>query len=245
MHYLSAAPATATGARSTTPDSSHSSTGVAEDYFTYISQTQQQPRPADIHTGGQETDVPIPEIRLAPPTAAGGTTTSQNQNDEEVVSIQVTPHEEEETKPTSVMVKGIRVPVKFYIAVQEVWHTLFPTLQGWMDKTAFSRISSLVAVPVVLVFTLTLPVAEDVKVDDVEVVDDQPDKGYLAVPPANEDETSVDVMMEEEPPATVWCKWLLAVQAVVASTFVTGIMARESIFIKRKVESFYSSFNLL
>lgn len=166
-----------------------------------------------------ETDRPIPEIRLAPAAA-------QPQNDEEVVSIPVTPSEE--TKPTSVMVKGIRVPVNLYVAVQEVWQTLFPTLQGWMNKTTFSRLSSLIAVPVVLVFTLTLPVAEDVKVDDVEVVDDQPDKGYLAVPPsANEDETSVDVMMEEEPPATVWCKWLLVVQAICATTFVTAIMTRK------------------
>jgi hypothetical protein len=51
---------------------------------------------------------------------------------------------------------------------------LFPTLQEWSSKSWFSRLSSLVAMPLVLAFTLTLPVAEseDVKIDQVEVMDD-------------------------------------------------------------------------
>ncbi|KAG1060746.1 hypothetical protein G6F42_027879 [Rhizopus arrhizus] len=56
--------------------------------------------------------------------------------------------------------------------LDDVCCTLFPTLQDWSSKTAFAKLSALVAVPLVLIFTLTLPVAEgdEVKVDDIEVL---------------------------------------------------------------------------
>ncbi|KAI7852520.1 Sodium/calcium exchanger protein-domain-containing protein [Circinella umbellata] len=58
--------------------------------------------------------------------------------------------------------------------VDSVGQTLFPTMQDWCDKSFLAKLSSFVAVPLVLVFTLTLPVAEpeDVKVDGIEVLDD-------------------------------------------------------------------------
>ncbi|KAG1521954.1 hypothetical protein G6F47_002598 [Rhizopus delemar] len=47
--------------------------------------------------------------------------------------------------------------------------SLFPTLQDFRKKTTFSKVNAIIAAPFVLVFTLTLPVAElkEQKVDDV------------------------------------------------------------------------------
>ncbi|KAG1232051.1 hypothetical protein G6F68_019152 [Rhizopus microsporus] len=47
--------------------------------------------------------------------------------------------------------------------------SLFPTLQDLHKKTTFSKVNAIIAAPFVLVFTLTLPVAElkEQKVDDV------------------------------------------------------------------------------
>ncbi|KAI8143011.1 Sodium/calcium exchanger protein-domain-containing protein [Fennellomyces sp. T-0311] len=185
----------------TTPESTHSSTGMAEDYFTYISANQQQKQPAN-----------VPEIRLG---------------------------REEEDQPLSIAVPTMAGPPVFpwYLAFEDIFQTMFPTLQGWQDKTTFSKFSSLVALPLVLVFTLTLPVAEDVQVDDIEVAVDamhevNPSKGYLTVPPlsANPDDDHMSIQEEEmvleedEGPVMPWCRWLLATQAVMATTFVFGVM---------------------
>ncbi|KAG1223151.1 hypothetical protein G6F68_020426 [Rhizopus microsporus] len=66
---------------------------------------------------------------------------------------------------------------------------LFPTMQDWSSKTSFAKLNALIAVPIVLILTLTLPVteAEDVKVDDNEIGDEaEPvvviNKNYLPVP---------------------------------------------------------------
>ncbi|KAI8340551.1 Sodium/calcium exchanger protein-domain-containing protein [Chlamydoabsidia padenii] len=76
-----------------------------------------------------------------------------------------------ETKPSVVMVGPIPVPLQTYLVLEDILLTLCPTLQDWSNKTTFSKLSSLVALPLVLVFTLTLPVveSEDIKIDDFEV----------------------------------------------------------------------------
>ncbi|ORZ07190.1 Sodium/calcium exchanger protein-domain-containing protein [Absidia repens] len=67
--------------------------------------------------------------------------------------------------------------IPWYDTAVQVSQVLFPTLQEWSYKSWLSCVSSLVAMPLVLVFTLTLPVAEadDVKIDQVEVIPDDDD----------------------------------------------------------------------
>lgn len=95
---------------------------------------------------------------------------------------------------------------KWCFIVGEISQVMLPTLQGWKTKSFFSKLSAMAAAPLVLIFTLTLPVAEieQVKVDDIEVVENDLEeqdeqevivvaaatnedvdhtKHYLAVPP--------------------------------------------------------------
>lgn len=259
----------ATHQRPSTPESGNSSNGMAEDYFTYISSNQpsqhqqihtpqappqQQPQIAHMRTPGDR-EPSIPEIRLGQ---------QDDPDDKKSITIAVPPHPELTSKAKS---QDWSSPTQLYLVMEDVWQTLFPTLQDWQEKTAFAKLSSVVAVPVVLLFTLTLPVAEDVKIDDVEVTvpgpappppeeDEDEDeaiaintqlntnmnntnKSYLTVPSVHhhasdedglsdmDDEGMIDDEMNEESLGQDWHRWLLATQAVLATTFVFGVMARK------------------
>ena len=146
-----------------------------------------------------------------------------------------------------------------FFVVDEIITILFPTMSGWSEKTIFAKLSSLVAVPLVLVFTLTLPVAEtdDIKVDDIEVINPMVEeiiatpqvvvissdhehamdstannKNYLTVPNSQRSLTDLHIADEdlpilEEVSPIGWCRWLVAMQAICSTTFVTGVMARK------------------
>ncbi|CAO3590951.1 unnamed protein product [Absidia cylindrospora] len=76
-----------------------------------------------------------------------------------------------DSKPSVVMIGFVSVSLQTYLTLEDILLTLCPTLQDWSSKTTFAKLSSLVALPLVLVFTLTLPVVEsdDIKIDDFEV----------------------------------------------------------------------------
>lgn len=184
-----------------TPESAHHA--AANDYFTYISASQQDP---------------IPEIRLP-----------GNDNSPVIKS----------SSPINNGTDLLKESVSISMMVDDVCCVLFPTMQEWSQKTVFAKLSALVAVPLVLIFTLTLPVVEgeDIKVDDIEVVAPTPQvvvvpsKSYLTVPTSADDRSVSDIMeddagllMEEEESGN-WCRWLVATQAVCATTFVTSVMA--------------------
>ncbi|KAG0174718.1 hypothetical protein DFQ30_003188 [Apophysomyces sp. BC1015] len=141
-------------------------------------------------------------------------------------------------KQGNIWIGKFLIPAKLFFVVQDVWQTLFPTLQDWGQKSLSSRLSSVVAAPLVLLFTLTLPVAEseNIKVDDIEVINDEVlpneifvggNKNYLTVP-ASQIECAEDVLsIIEEDMGTnrEWCQWLLAVQAIFSCLFVFVVMA--------------------
>lgn len=145
----------------------------------------------------------------------------------------------------------------YWTIFDEVMTVLFPTLSDWSEKTTFAKLNALIAVPLVLVFTLTLPIAEtdDVKVDDVEVINpaledntatpqvvvlpsgqenssnvDQNKRSYLTVPTSERSIPDLLIVEEdlpvlEELAPIGWCRWLVAVQAICSTTFVTSVMA--------------------
>ncbi|KAL1883156.1 hypothetical protein VTK73DRAFT_9523 [Phialemonium thermophilum] len=51
-------------------------------------------------------------------------------------------------------------PYKFLPAPHILWQTLFPTLQGWRDKSVWDKIVSVISAPSVFVLVITLPVVE-------------------------------------------------------------------------------------
>ncbi|RCH90900.1 hypothetical protein CU098_002111, partial [Rhizopus stolonifer] len=198
-------------ARQESVDQQGTSSMTHDDYFTYISAATHPAEPS------------IPEIRLDQPDELP--TPKQPTQDlllEESVSL-------------------------FWM--DEICSTLFPTLQDWHSKSTFARLNALVAVPLVLVFTLTLPVAEsdEVKVDDIEVTESTPQvvvvaseglmppplankSSYLTVPSSERSLSDLNgdtslLLEEDEESQRGWCRWLVATQAVFATTFVTGVMA--------------------
>lgn len=78
-------------------------------------------------------------------------------------------------KPNNVIVGPFSISIQHFLKLEEIYNILFPTLQDWANKTAFAKLSSLIALPLVFIFTITLPVVEsdDIKVDDYEVIIDE------------------------------------------------------------------------
>jgi hypothetical protein len=129
--------------------------------------------------------------------------------------------------------------------IDEIAQVLLPTLQGWKSKSFFSKISALVAAPLVLIFTLTLPVAEieQIKIDDIEVAENDNEeeevivattdandntKNYLAVPTALSDNDLVaagKVVVDDVDTRQGWNKYLLILQSVVSTTFIFSVLA--------------------
>ncbi|KAI8988316.1 Sodium/calcium exchanger protein-domain-containing protein [Mycotypha africana] len=261
--------------------------GAVNDYFTYISANQQLPTNG---TGTAATNVSspqrndtlnknsIPEIRLAPPAATTDYPQHQKkpQNDLEEANV-----DDDDSGIEGVpRQQALKRSISFSIILDDICSTLFPTLQEWESKTAMAKLSAVVAVPLVLVFTLTLPIAEgnEVKVDDIEVsdsmmplTDDNDDddddsslnaprvivevtsagddvptsitrsgfeggttsKTFLTVPTSersifelNTEDGDLPLLIEEEDPTPFgWCRWLVSIQAIFATTFVTIVMA--------------------
>lgn len=175
-----------------------------EDYFTFIS------------ANSLTQDDIIPEIRLAPPASP---------TDQEVI-------EEPDKQPALLFTPEPTKPSW----ITDVVCVLFPTLQDWSTKTTFGKLNALVAVPIVFILTLTLPVteADDIKVDDIEVIEEAipqvvVNKSYLTVPTS---ESYPDIEEEEEPineAQLSWCRWLLATQAICSTTFIACVMSCKSL----------------
>ncbi|CEJ03199.1 hypothetical protein RMCBS344292_17187 [Rhizopus microsporus] len=122
---------------------------------------------------------------------------------------------------------------------------LFPTLQGWHEKTTFSRISAIIAAPIILIFTLTIPVAEtkEIKVDDIVVLGDESSDvyeqchqssildttHYLTVPLSASDysitPTQPVIVTNELDTKQGWNKRILAIQSVFGTAFIFSLMA--------------------
>lgn len=236
----------------TTPESSHITNGGPDDYFTYISANQNN----QIQQTTADQPNKIPQIRLA---AAPSSDEIEEQpseiEDHHSLHVPNTPQvkQGQSQQQEEILLKE---STSNYLIFDEVFYTLFPTLSDWTEKTTFAKLSSLIAVPLVLVFTLTLPIAEtdDVKVDDIEVMNpmvedsvstpqvvvitsDQEhathnnnnNKSYLTVP--NSERSLSDLLIVEEDlpvlediPGIGWCRWLVAVQAICSTTFVASVM---------------------
>ncbi|KAI7903608.1 Sodium/calcium exchanger protein-domain-containing protein [Cokeromyces recurvatus] len=210
---------------SRTPESSYSPTGT-HDYFAYISTSQQNHLLSPVLVHPTADDLLVPEIRLAPPNQ------EDNHHHESCFPL---------PKQQNSYYSKLKNSMAFSILLDDIRCILFPTLQDWNSKTTFAKLSALVALPLVLIFTLTLPVVEEtnIKIDDIEVIAEESDttpqvlvvpspilptsKSYLTVPEHSLSEE--DFLIEEEISQTSWCRWLVAIQAICAITFVTSVLA--------------------
>lgn len=135
-------------------------------------------------------------------------------------------------------------PYNWAYSIDVIGQALLPTLQEWRQKSMFSKMSALAAAPLVLIFTMTLPVAEveQVQVDDIEVAQDIHDQyvtashnnltigpqNYLSVPTtASENEFSTDgkILIDDIDTKQGWNKHLLVIQSAISTTFIFGVFA--------------------
>ncbi|CAO3702995.1 unnamed protein product [Rhizopus stolonifer] len=118
--------------------------------------------------------------------------------------------------------------------------TLFPTLQEFCEKSTFSKVNAIIAAPLVLVFTLTLPVAE-LKENRLDIVlsgeaSDMPAppvNGYLSVPLSESDisanEIKPVIITGEIDAKQGWNQQLLSIQSVFSLTFAFGLAAANKV----------------
>lgn len=106
-----------------------------------------------------------------------------------------------------------------------VQRTLLPSLQGWRTKSVFGKIMALVATPILLVLTLTLPVFYDAGLQ-ADFFDDEREDNERArlLEEEEEDEIEEDAQAEADGKKK-WSQWLTAVQSVCVPVFVTGVLA--------------------
>ncbi|KAI9251195.1 Sodium/calcium exchanger protein-domain-containing protein, partial [Sporodiniella umbellata] len=110
---------------------------------------------------------------------------------------------------------------------------LFPTLQGFREKSTFSKVNAVIAAPLVLVFTLTLPVVEledntiDIVLSD-ETNDAQQNSPVLAVGsylsiPYLENETKPTITTDKTKVKLKWDRQLLSIQSVFSLVFTSSL----------------------
>ncbi|KXN89118.1 Putative cation exchanger C3A12.06c [Leucoagaricus sp. SymC.cos] len=112
--------------------------------------------------------------------------------------------------------------------IKQILHTLFPTLHHFRQQSALGKIASLVAVPAVMLLTLTLPVV----VVRYENSGRSPEKLFAGGngPLIEFEEEGVErvLIAEEEVDETMhelaFSKWLMAVQCILGPLFCAGIL---------------------
>ncbi|KAG1466867.1 hypothetical protein G6F56_004608 [Rhizopus delemar] len=209
---------------------SHTSCGI-QDYFTFLS-TQPTLQNSTSPKLSNHPELTVPEIRLAPPA-----------NNEQIEGF------EEHQNPNALQ-------YSFYHSLSELSRygqnemteeenatlisILFPTLQGFYEKSTFSKMNAIIAAPLVLIFTLTLPVAE-LKENRLDIVlNDEasdmhhtspalPVSSYLSVP-LSESNISVNeikpvIITGDIDAKQGWNRQLLSIQSVFSLTFAFGLAA--------------------
>ena len=106
--------------------------------------------------------------------------------------------------------------------------TLFPTIHGFGDKSWPQRALAIIAVPAVLVFTVTLPVV-DTEAEEQEEEFKFPRSPSISVHPWDSPTNiSLDPDTEDIILARCWNRWLTGVQCLFAPVFLTYLFFRTS-----------------
>lgn len=207
-----------------------------QDYFTYIS--TQQPHLIHISSPPPPTSPPaIPEIRLAPPNENWLNPTLTGQSRRNTGHSLAPPSLLSENDAYVSARQSFELaaspslkPLDIDLVLNEtpgLLQMLFPTLQEWSLKTPWSRLSALAAAPFVLVFTVTLPVAEleELKVDDVEMFEEEDGKAFYLSVPVSENDLAKVTTVEQVETKQGWNKQLLMVQCLISPLFIFSILA--------------------
>nr|CAG8600818.1 9331_t:CDS:10 [Entrophospora candida] len=105
----------------------------------------------------------------------------------------------------------------------KVQETLFPSVTGFSQKSFFAKLTSLMAIPAILLLTLTLPVVET---NDPISENENKNENNLERPSIvidNDANTGIRDVKEEER-TDGWNKWLTSIQFLFAPIFISSVL---------------------
>lgn len=108
---------------------------------------------------------------------------------------------------------------KIGIDPEQVMFYLFPSLENFSEKSIYSKISSVISAPVILLLAITLPVVKESAVQGAVVLDQDALDMLQDIP-----DEPVEMNELAESRAT-WNQWMTAVQLVCAPIFVATVFA--------------------
>jgi hypothetical protein len=103
---------------------------------------------------------------------------------------------------------------------------LFPSLEGFSQKSFIAKLIALMVIPTNLVLTLTLPVIESDEIDSNNIEKKQTENPLQAPSIVIEDDPELVVVEapDEERKEIKWNRWLTAAQFVFAPLFVSSVL---------------------
>ncbi|CAG8464351.1 6283_t:CDS:10 [Funneliformis mosseae] len=101
---------------------------------------------------------------------------------------------------------------------------LFPTLEGFSQKSYIAKLITLMATPANLLLTLTLPVVESDEVDFNEVEKESCLRPQLAIVIDDDPDMVIVESPDEDCKETRWNRWLTAAQFVFSPLFVSSVL---------------------
>jgi sodium/potassium/calcium exchanger 6 len=102
---------------------------------------------------------------------------------------------------------------------------LFPTLFDWEEKSLFSKLSSVIAAPLVFIFTITLPVADIMyQVDEKEQQEE-----IVAVRNNDVEDDEEELTVIEQDVKQVWNQPLFVLQSFISPLFIFTVLIENGI----------------
>jgi sodium/potassium/calcium exchanger 6 len=105
---------------------------------------------------------------------------------------------------------------------------LFPTLKGFKKKSVFSKISSILSVPIIFLLATTLPVVKESALSANSTVQLNDDTAELLQDYDDDEDQQNDILMNNEDAS--WLKWLTAVQLIGGPMLVSFVLISQDVF---------------
>ncbi|CAO3615650.1 unnamed protein product [Mucor hiemalis] len=109
----------------------------------------------------------------------------------------------------------------------QIHKQLFPTLKGFRNKSIFSKISSILSVPIIFCLATTLPVVRESALSPNSTVQLNDDTAELLQDYDEDEDQQNDILMNSE--ASTWLKWLTATQLLGAPILISFVLISQEI----------------
>ena len=105
---------------------------------------------------------------------------------------------------------------------------LFPTLKGYRKKSIFSKISSILSIPITFLLATTLPVVKENALRSNTGVQLNEDTAELLQDYNEDEDQQNDILMNND--EAVWLRWLTAVQLIGAPILISFVLITQGVF---------------